>query len=249
MDKGLYVAMTGAQANLKAQAMVSHNLANVDTAGFKAALVRTDPFQIQGDGQKTRISAMPAVAGFNNGGGATITTGNALDVALTRENLWLAVQAKDGSEAYTRFGELRVDANGLLSTARGELVLSQNGAPLAVPPYQSIQIGADGSISLTPQSENPTANAVVGRIRVVEVDASKLTRAADGLMRLQPDQFPPEQANGNLITAGAIEGSNVDAAEALVQMISLSRQFEMNIRLIRAGDDNAQSANTLLRSR
>ncbi len=249
MDKGLYVAMTGAQANLRAQAVVANNLANVDTTGFRAALAATEPFKIQGEGLKTRISALDASKGFNADGGNIMTSGNPLDLALSGENRWLAVQGPDGREAYTRAGDLKIDANGLLTNSRGNLVLGEDGAPLSVPPYQSIQIGSDGTVSMVPQGEGAGAVQNVGRLRVVDIDPKQLNRSDDGLFRQAAGAVEPALASGNVLVSGAIEGSNVNPTEQLVQMISLARQFEMNVRVIRAGDENAQASTSLLRSR
>lgn len=248
MDKALYVAMTGARASLQAQSTVSHNLANVDTAGFKEALANTEAFPIQGAGYRSRIDALHVDLGFNRDVGSQQVTGNALDVSLG-QNRWLAVQAADGSEAYTRGGALALTPNGQLVTAGGRALLDQNGNPLAVPPHQSMEIGSDGTVSIVPLGEGPQTMTVVGQIKVVEATPERLRRRPDGLMgNISADPAQAfVQATGNGVTSGTLEGSNVDAAGALVQMIQLQRQFEMQVKVIKHGDENAQSANTLLR--
>ncbi len=246
MDKALYVAMTGARASLQAQATVSHNLANADTPGFKEALANTEAFRIPGKGHPSRIDALHVDAGFNRRIGAQQITGNALDLSLQPGN-WLAVQAGDGSEAYTRSGALSLTPNGQLVTAEGNAVLDENGNPLAVPPYQAIEIGHDGTVSVIPQGEGPQTMAMVGRLRIVDAADERLTRGLDGLMRNTEPQQPFAQAMGKSLDSGMLESSNVDAAGALVQMIQLQRQFEMQVKVIKHGDENARSANTLLR--
>lgn len=248
MDKALYVAMTGAQASLRAQAAVSHNLANVSTPGFKELLHLTEALPIQGEGLPSRVNTLVEIGGFKATPGTVISTGNPLDFALQGENRWLAVQAPDGTEAYTRAADLRTDANGLLVNGRGQAVLSEDGAPLAVPPYQSLDIGADGTVSVVPQGEQATANTIIGRIKVVEVDAARLQRGEDGLFRTTGG-VEAAPAVGNVLMSGVLEGSNVNATEQLVRMIGFARQFEMNIKLINSGDQNAQAANSLLRAR
>jgi len=246
MDKALYVAMTGARASLQAQGTVSHNLANSDTPGFKEALANTEAFRIPGQGYASRIDALHVDAGFNRRVGAQVTTGNSLDVAL-REGNWLSVQAPGGDEAYTRGGRLSLTPNGQLVTAGGHPVLDDAGNPLAIPPHQAMEIGADGTISIIPQGEGPQTMAMVGRLRVVQAPNEQLERGLDGLMRnTTPDQ-PFAQALGHSMDSGQLEGSNVDAAGALVQMINLQRQFEMQVKVIKHGDENARSANSLLR--
>ncbi len=246
MDKALYVAMTGARATLQAQGTVSHNLANADTAGFKAALANTEAFRIQGGTHASRIDAMHVDAGFDSRTGAQRVTGNPLDVSL-RPDRWLAVQSPDGGEAYTRAGNLSLTPNGQLVTGGGHPLVDDEGMPLALPPHQALDIGDDGTISIVPLGEGPQTMAIVGRLRVVEATPDRLARGLDGLMRSTDPQRPLAQVAGEALTTGALEASNVDAAGALVQMIQLQRQFEMQIKLISRGDDNAQAANSLLR--
>lgn len=243
MDKALYVAMTGASASLRAQGAVSQNLANIETSGFKAQLTSTESFIVPGAGLASRIDAVPSSLSFDNSAGNLRQTGRPLDVAFA-ENRWLAVQARDGGEAYTRNGELRANALGQLTTHSGHLVLGEGG-PITIPPYQQIAIGADGTISIVPQGQGPETVAIVGRLRVVPGDQLSLQRGLDGLMRATG--APPEQAAGQVLTSGAFEGSNVNAAGMLVQMIELQRQFEMQIKIIQSGDENARTSNELLR--
>jgi len=246
MDKALYVAMTGARATLQAQGTVSHNLANADTAGFKAALANTQAYRVPGGTHASRIDAMHVDQGFNSRMGAQRVTGNPLDVSL-RPDRWLAVQSPDGGEAYTRAGNLSLTPNGQLVTGGGHPLVDDNGMPLTLPPHQALDIGDDGTISIVPLGEGPQTTAIVGRLRVVEATPDRLARGLDGLMRNTDPQQPLAQAAGEAMTTGALEASNVDAAGALVQMIQLQRQFEMQIKLISRGDDNAQAANSLLR--
>lgn len=246
MDKALYVAMTGARASLQAQGTVSHNLANSDTPGFKEALANTESFRIQGPGHPSRIDALHVDAGFNRRVGAQMITGNALDLSLQPGN-WLAVQTPEGGEAYTRGGALSLTPNGQLVTAEGNAVLDDNGNPMAIPPHQAIEIGTDGTISIIPQGEGPQTMAMIGRLRVVQAPDTQLERRLDGLMRNTDPQQPFVQVTGKALDSGQLEGSNVDAAGALVQMIQLQRQFEMQVKIIKHGDENARSANSLLR--
>lgn len=249
MDKALYVAMTGARASLQAQGTLSHNLANTDTPGFKEALANTEAFPIKGDGYASRVDALHVDAGFNRRQGAQQITGNPLDLSLQAGN-WLAVQAPAGTgggEAYTRGAALSITPNGQLVTAGGHAVLDENGAPIAIPPHQAMDIGNDGTISIIPLGEGPQTMANIGRIRVVQAADDRLERGLDGLMRNTDTQQPFVQAQGKSLESGQLEGSNVDAAGALVQMIQLQRQYEMQVKVIKHGDENARSANSLLR--
>lgn len=248
IDKALYVAMTGASASLKAQAAVSHNLANADTVGFQATLAGTVATPIQGPGLQSRVAAAHRTLGVSAAPGPITTTGKSTDVAL-HPGHWLAVQASDGKPAYTRAGDLQLTANGLLTTASGLPVLDQNGAPVAVPPHESLLIGNDGTISIVPLGQPPSTIAPVGRLQVVAADTAALVRGGDGLMRAPAGTEPPPPAAGEVLTAGALEGSNVDSTAMLVQMIQLQRQFEMQVRVLQSGDENARASNQLLSSR
>lgn len=245
MDKALYTAMTGASAILRSQAAVAHNLANVSTVGFKAELVSTEPFKVPSKtALPTRFDAVEAKVGFDSTVGPLQNTGNPLDIAL-HEGVWMAVQDANGQEAYTRAGELRIGSNGLLTTADGRLVLGTNG-PLAVPPRESLLIGADGGLSIVPEGQTPQTLAEVGRIKLVRPEPGRLERGPDGLFRLtDPQPAPP--ATGVALTSGALEGSNVSAAGSLVQMIELQRQFETQIKLIKSTDENARLSSSLMR--
>ncbi len=246
MDNGIYTAMTGASATLRAQAAVAQNLANADSTGFKSVLAMTTPYTVSGPGLPSRIDTQLQSAGFDSRPGAINSTGNPLDVAL-KPGTWLAVQDSSGAEAYTRAGDLRVTENGQLVTARGEAVLSDNG-PISVPPNQTVNIAPDGTISIVPQGQTPNVQANVGRLRVVQLDATQVARGADGLMHATaPAASPPPSLPGDVLTPGSVEGSNVNASDTLVGMIALSRQFDLQVQVLHHHDDNAKSATSLLR--
>ena len=248
MDKSLYIAMTGASATLRGQASVAHNLANVDTTGFQATLSGTVAAPVEGPGFASRVAASQRTLGVSDAAGARTTTGNPLDVALAQGH-WLAVQDRNGGVAYTRAGDLQLNANGLLTTASGLQVLDQGGAPMALPPSDAIEIGGDGTVSVVPQGQPMATMAAVGRLQVVAARTRDLVRGDDGLMRAAPGAEPPAPAAGSVLTAGVREGSNVDATGMLVSMIELARQFEMQVRVLHSGDESARAANTLLSSR
>ena len=245
MDKALYVAMTGATETLRAQAANSHNLANISTVGFRGDLTATRAVAIEGEGFQSRVNALLESAGFDNRAGGLMQTGGDLDVAVRGENDWIAVQDAGGNEAYTRSGDLRITAQGQLRTAAG-LVVMGDGGPVSIPPAQKVSIGDDGTISVVPQGQGPETIASVGRIKVVHVEPQDLVRGEDGLMRVKPGASATPVAGSALMT-GVLEGSNVNAAEALVNMIQLARQFDMQMRVMRTAEDNAKSSTSLMK--
>ena len=245
MDKLLYVSMSGAQETLRAQAANNHNLANVSTTGFKADLSAFQSRAVSGPGYASRVYATDDTVGFDPSAGAQQATGNPLDVSVNGSG-YIAVQDVTGNEAYTRAGDLHVDTNGQLLTATGLPVMGDDG-PISVPPYQSITIGTDGSISIVPRGQSAQTNAIVGRIKLVNPSTDQLTRGADGLFHsTSPD---PVAANSTTtVTPGTLESSNVNIASAMVNMIQLARQFDMQIKSLHTADENAQSATKLLQS-
>jgi len=246
MDKSLYVVMSGARASLQSQAVVANNLANANTSGFKQALTHTNMFPVQGPGYPARQDAVLVDSGFDRSPGSRQHTGNALDIAL-QPGCWLAVQSSNGSTAYTRNGALSLNSHGQLMTAEGHALLDDQDNPLALPAFESIRIAQDGMVSIIAEGDSSKTPIEVGRLSIINAEDNQLQRGADGLMRgiSAQDTFLP--AAGQVLDSGVLEGSNVNSATALVQMIQQQRQFEMQVKLIQHGDENARSANSLLR--
>jgi flagellar basal-body rod protein FlgF len=160
---------------------------------------------------------------------------------------WIAVQLEDGSEAYTRNGNLHVSVNGLLQTRNG-LNVQGDGGPISIPPNTIVAIAKDGTVSTAPAGagmSEPNIPAMIGRIKLVNPPEAQLTRGPDGLFRLAGEAEAEADADVALIS-GALEGSNVNVIEAMVDMISLSRQFEMHMKLLQNAEGNAQRASNLL---
>ena len=243
MDRVIYIAMTGAREVTRQQAAVSNNLANVSTHGFKQELNVFRALPVVGEGAKTRAFVLETTPRSDFTSGAIQETGRALDVAVRGQG-WIAVQDANGQEAYTRMGHFQVSVNGILQTTNGYNVLGE-GAPIAVPPDQDILIGKDGSVSTVPVGQGLNAVAIAGRIKLVNPPETDLKRGDDGLFRLAGGQPGLADANVQLVS-GALETSNVNPAEALVSMVSLARQFDMNMRVLRAADENHRSADKVL---
>lgn len=244
MDRMLYVAMTGAKETLRAQTVNSHNIANVSTTGFRADLAAFQSRAVDGSGFASRVYATNGTVGWDNTSGAMLSTGRDLDIAVNGAG-WIAVQGPDGREAYTRAGNLQVDATGQLMTATGRPVLG-DGGPINVPPYTSIFFARDGQISIVAQGQTPDTTAAVGRIKLVNPPEETLERGDDGLFRLKDGSDAPADA-AVTIGSGVLESSNVNAAAAMVNMIELARQFEMQVKAIRTAEENAAAASQLMR--
>jgi flagellar basal-body rod protein FlgF len=244
MDRMLYVAMTGAKETLRAQGVNNHNIANVSTNGFRADLAAFQSRAVDGTGYASRVYATNGTVGWDDTSGALLSTGRDLDVAVNGQG-FIAVQGPDGREAYTRAGDLQVDPTGQLMTATGRPVLG-DGGPINIPPYTSIFFARDGSISIVAQGQTPDTTATVGRIKLVNPPTESVERGEDGLFRLKDGSDAPPDAAVQL-SSGVLESSNVNAAAALVNMIELSRQFEMQVKAIRTAEENGAAAAQLLR--
>ncbi|HEY8219951.1 MAG TPA: flagellar basal-body rod protein FlgF [Methylobacter sp.] len=237
MDRSLYIAMSGAKQTLLAQTANANNLANTQTTGFKSDLEQFRSRPVYGAGYPTRVYAMNDKPGVDFSTGAMQTTGGDLDVAINGEG-YLAVQGADGKEAYTRAGDLRVTPEGFLQTGAGLPVLGQDG-PITVQPAEKVTIGSDGTISIIPLgSGNATTQVEVGRIKLVKVGSGNLEKSTDGLLRAKDGQ--PVAASADVrLAQGVLEGSNVNAISAMVDMIELARNFEMQTKVMKSVDENS----------
>ncbi len=235
MDNMMYIAMTGAKQILLAQAANTNNLANASTTGFRADLAAFHSLPVYGPGYDSRAYAEAGSAGVDLTPGSISMTGNDLDVAINGEGL-LAVQGADGQEAYTRAGDLKIDSTGLLQNGAGLPVLG-DGGPITVPPYQKLEIGADGTISIQPLGQSPSTLAVIGRIKLVNPPHDQLIKGEDGQLRLKDGSIAAADASVKLVS-GALEGSNVTTVDAMATMIELSRQYEMQVKIMKEAQQN-----------
>jgi flagellar basal-body rod protein FlgF len=243
MDRLIYTAMTGAKHTLEQQATTSHNLANATTTGFRAQIDQFRAVPVQGAILPTRAFVVDATTGSDFRSGAIQHTGRELDVAVQGEG-WLAVQAPDGSEAYTRDGSLKMDENGLLLTRDGLTVLG-DGGPLSIPPGSSLAVARDGTISLLPDGSAATGLTTIGRLKLVKPPEGDLVRGDDGLFRLKSGDPAPADPNVSLLS-GALESSNVNVVDEMVNMITLARQFDMQVKLLENAETNDSKASQML---
>ena len=244
MDRLIYTAMTGARHLLDQQATTANNLANATTTGFRAQLDSFRAVPVVAEGLPTRAFVVDNTVGSDFRQGALQTTGRALDVAV-RGDGWLAVQAADGSEAYTRNGSLKVSENGLLQTANGLTLVGENG-PIAIPPDTEIAIASDGTISgINTQQTQPGPSNILGRIKLVNPDTKGLVRGEDGLFRNQSG-LPADPDVNVRLADGVLEGSNVNPIDSMVNMIQLARSFDTQMSLLKNAENNAAKATQIL---
>ncbi|MBK8893197.1 MAG: flagellar basal-body rod protein FlgF [Propionivibrio sp.] len=243
MDRLIYTAMTGAKHAFLQQAGVAHNLANASTTGFRAMEHKFRAVPVQGPGAPTRAFVVDASVANDFDQGPLAATGRPLDVAVLGAG-WIAVESADGREAYTRAGNLQINANGQLQTASG-LNVQGDGGPIAIPPDNNITISPDGTISVVPLFGTPNNVSVVGRIKLVNPPENELVRGDDGLFRIKSGE--PANLDENVrVASETLEGSNVNPVDSMVNMISLARQFDMQIKMLQTADANANKASQIL---
>lgn len=242
MDRLIYVSMTGARHALEAQATVAHNLANATSSGFRAQMNALRAVHLFGEGMPTRAYVVDSTVGTDFRPGAVQQTGRPLDVAIMGQG-FLAVQAPDGSEGYTRAGGMNVGPGGVLQNSQGYTVMG-DGGPIAVPPDVNVTIAKDGTVSAVPANGRGAVN-VLGRLKLVNPAETSLARSEDGLFRLKDGGTAPAD-NNVIVASSAIESSNVNAVEQLVAMISHARAFEAHMKMLSNADQNDRQANQLL---
>jgi len=237
--------MSGAKENMNSIAVRSNNLANTGTVGFKADFEQARAMQAFGEGLPTRVFSLTEQPGQNFDAGAVIMTERELDVAIQGDG-WIAVQAPDGKEAYTRGGNLQITAQGMLETSSGLPIMGDDG-PIQLPvPLAKVEIGNDGTVSVLPQGAPAGAIEIAGRIKLVRPVNSDMEKGTDGLFRRKDGQIAEASADVSLLN-GAIESSNVNAVGEMTYLISLQRQFELQVKMMKSAEEMDTQQNQLLR--
>ncbi|HUN92723.1 MAG TPA: flagellar basal-body rod protein FlgF [Burkholderiaceae bacterium] len=241
MDHLIYTAMSGASYAMDRQATLAQNLANSSTTGYRADTVAQRAVPLRGQTPGTRVFTLETTTGSDFTPGPMQATGRNLDVAIQGSG-WLAVQASDGNEAYTRAGSLQVGSDGTLQLPNG-LQVQGDGGPIQVPDGAQLEIGTDGTIyGKTPGQKTGTT---IGKLKLVNPDAADMVKGTDGLFRTRSGD--PADADPNVRVAdGELEGSNVNPVDAMVGMIDAARQFELQTRLLTTAEQNDQKASALL---
>ncbi len=230
MDRVVFVAGNAGKQLLRTQAVNANNLANASTNGFQAEMAKFSSRVITGAGFQSRTFAVAENNSASFAKGDIQTTGRTLDVAVNGDG-WLAVQAPDGSEAYTRAGNLHVNINGQLLT-RSEYPVLGDAGPIVIPQNQKLEISSDGTISVRPLGQQPNTLSEVGRIKIVSPDKEDLEKGPDGLLRMREGKHAPDASTDVSLISGALEGSNVNSVEAMVNMISLARLFDVSVKIM-----------------
>lgn len=244
MDKLLYVGMNAAKNTQLAQATTVNNLANASTPGFRGDFHVLLSAQVEGPYFDSRINSVSHDRTSSLQQGPVQYTGGEWDIAIDGDG-WLAVQADDGTEAYSRRGDLRLTAEGMLVNGANQMVMGENG-PLSIPEYSRLLIGNDGTISVVPKGEASSTMISLDRLKLVKLDPTQVIKRDDGLMA-QRDGMPGEPDASVRVRSGYIEGANISAVDSMVSMINHSRMYEMQVKLMRTAETMAENSSRLMR--
>jgi flagellar basal-body rod protein FlgF len=243
VDHLIYTAYSGMSASMVQQRVIASNLANAQTTGFRAEMLVTSTTTVKGNGLETRALADAQVRGASMKQGDLMQTGNPLDVALTGDTM-LAVQMQDGTEGYTRRGDLTVDAGGTLVNGEGLPVLSDNG-PITVPTGNTVKIAPDGTVLASDPAQTGAPPEAIGKLKLASTAGSQIDKALDGVFRVVGGGVLPTDDTAKLIP-GTLEKSNVNATQVLVDMVSAQRLFDMRTKVIATAKDDDEKSTALM---
>ena len=229
MDRLIYTSLTAMRGSMSRQTAIANNLANAQTPGFRADIANAQSLWLDGSGLDARALVSEEVLGADMRAGTVTQTGRDLDIAMQGDAL-LVVQAKDGEEAYTRRGDLQVAPSGLLTTGDGNPVQGTQG-PVTIPPADAITIDQEGRVWIVPQGGDAENPQEVDRLRLATPAGSEIAKGLDGLFRVKGGGILPDDPEARLLTR-SIEGSNVTATSALVEMIEASRSWDTQLKMI-----------------
>jgi len=241
IDRFVFTAMTGAKSAMGQLANTSHNMANLQTPGFREMLSAYRAVPVVGANADSRSFVVDSTPGSDWTPGTINATGNPLDAAIQDQGLF-ALQRATGEEVYTRAGKFQLDAQGFLVNSTGLNVLNDLGQAIQIPVgSQDVNVQANGSITaILPGQKFETP---VAHLKLVNPMPHTLKREPDGLFSSADELSAADDVR---LVPGSLEGSNVSAAQAMVQMIAQNRLFDLNIRLVQVAEQNSKTAGALM---
>lgn len=244
MLAGLYTAAAGMEAQQNHLDALANDLANVSTTGYKSLRVGFHDLLYQQAGRggaagvRTGSGAASGMIGRNFGQGSLIPTESPLDIALTGPG-FIRVRGAGGAEELTRDGNLGVTSDGRLRTSTGQLLEPEIRIPDNVDPSE-VSVASDGSVS--------AAGRRLGKISVVTVtNPDGLLAVGDNLFRPTAASGATRAAGGAGVEQGVLESSNVDVADATVEMMNAQRGFQLTSKAIQTQDEVLALANGVKR--
>lgn len=243
MDKMIHSSLSAMQGIMARQTAIANNMANAATTGFRAEIVSAKAKHLSSDQFDSRALAYERVWAADLAPAPVTTTGRPLDIALNGDAM-LTVQGSGGEPAYTRRGDLQLSETGLVTTGAGDPVMGENG-PLILPPADRISIAKDGGVWILPQGDTEAEMQQMDRLALVSFTGSDIVKGNDNLFRVRGGGTLPADADAR-ITAGSLEGSNVNMTALLVDMIEASRAWETQVKLLTTAKDLDSSGASLM---
>jgi flagellar basal-body rod protein FlgF len=244
MDRLVYTAYSGMRGRMAAQAAIANNMANASTIGFRADSFNFEQLALKGTGFDGRAPTSEEVVDADRKAGAVVSTGRDLDVAIDG-SAWMAVQAADGEEAYTRRGDLTIAPSGVLQTGDGFPVIGNSG-PITIPPADKVTIAPDGSVLIVPPGGQIDKPQVLDRLKLVDPKGSTTLKGMDNLLRVKDGGTLPANLDAT-VKSGSLEQSNVNVTETLIQMIENQRSYEIQAKMLSAAKDMDDGGASLMR--
>ena len=247
MDRLIFTSLSGQKYVDQRVQQISNEIANVSTAGFKREFAAaTQTYRYDGDGFKSRyISVVTPTQQVDLTDGPMQSTGRPLDIAVSGNQLF-AVLTDSGETAYTRRGDLVLGADGFLRVGSGERLASDANTPISIPGLTEIKIGPDGTVLGKQVGGDAVIFQPIARIQVVDADPEKVALRTDGLYEAS-DRQPFPAAATPVVQSGALEGSNVSLFSSMIDMISMSRRYEMQVKVLKQASDLAERSQSLAR--
>lgn len=245
MDRLIYTALSGLRGSMSAQTAIANNLANANTIGFRADRSAFESQTLKGPQIEVRAPNAMEVKDADMTAGAVIETGRPLDLAINGSAM-MAVQSDDGTEGYTRRGDLMVSPTGLLQTGDGKLVLGGSGGPISIPALSTVSITQDGTVQVVAPGGDVNNPETVDRIKLVSTEGSQIHKGLDGLFRAIDDGVLPNDPEAR-VTTGALEQSNVNSAQMMVEMIENQRLFDMRTKMLTTARELDEGGASLMR--
>lgn len=243
MDKMIHSSLSAMQGIMARQTAIANNMANASTTGFRAEIVNAKAKHLSSETLDSRAIAYERVLAADLAAASVTSTGRPLDVALDGDAM-LSVQGPDGEPAYTRRGDLQLSETGLVTTGAGDPVWGESG-PLIIPPADTISIAKDGGVWIIPQGNPDGEMQQIDRLALVSFTGSDIVKGNDNLFRVRDGGALPADADARL-TAGSLEGSNVNMTASLVNMIEASRAWETQVKLLATAKDLDSSGASLM---
>ncbi|MDT0506861.1 flagellar basal body rod protein FlgF [Novosphingobium sp. MMS21-SN21R] len=244
MDRLIYTAYSGMTGSTVRQRVIASNMANAQTIGFRAEMLTTTPMTLKGPSLEARAMTEGEVRGASMAQGSLIETGKPLDVALSGDTM-LAIQADDGSEVYTRRGDLAVSSGGVLQNGDGRPVIGEGG-PITVPLGSKVTISPDGGVNVANPETPDQPPQLVGRIKIASTTGSKIEKGLDGFFRVTGGGVLPQDEEAKLMV-GSLEQSNVNPTRILVEMVEAQRLFDIRTKVVSQAREVDESSAALMR--